>query len=340
MSILIIIVGISLLILVHELGHFLAAKFFNVKVEEFGFGFPPRIFAKKIGETRYSLNFLPFGGFVRLLGENSLSPIAESERSRSFSHQAAWRRAVIIVSGVLMNFLLGWLIISGLFLFGSSPRLGITAVLPNTPADQIGLREGDFILGFERAQDFINFVDKNKGKEIALNIQRGEEVLPFNVIPREKIMPSEGPLGIGVGEIGYPKLPFLQSLIAGFTTTLQITVAIFAAMFNLFIGLLAGSAALKNFVGPVGIFQVANETGALGLPFLFNLIALISLNLLVLNILPFPALDGGRLLFVLVEKIKGSPIAPRKESIANAIGFIILLLLMIGVTIKDIIYLF
>ena len=340
MSIFIIIVGISLLILVHELGHFLAAKFFNVKVEEFGFGFPPRILAKKIGETRYSLNLLPFGGFVRLLGENPLSPISESERHRSFSHQAAWRRTIIIVAGVLMNFLLGWFIISGLFLFGSARQLGITLVLPDTPAAQIGLREGDLIFGFDRAQDFINFVDQNRGKEIVLDVQRGEELLSFNIVPREKTAAGEGALGIGIGELGYPKLSFARSLVEGFMTTLKITVAIFTAIINLFIGLLTGSAALQSFVGPIGIFQVANETGALGLPFLFNLVALISLNLLVLNILPFPALDGGRLFFILIEKIKGSPIGAQKESIANAIGFFILLLLMIAVTIKDIIYLF
>lgn len=340
MSIIIVLAGIAILILVHEFGHFIAAKFFNVKVEEFGFGFPPRLFSKKIGETRYSFNLLPFGGFVRLLGESPIAEVPEEDKPRSFSHQKAWRRATIIVAGVVMNFLLGWFILSGLFLFGTAQPVGITAVLPDSPAEQVGLKPGDIILGFDRAEDFISFVNENRGAEIRLNVKRGEETLTLNVVPRAEVPPGQGALGVGVGELGFPKLNFLASIGQGFLTAIAISITILVALFNLVIGIFTGQVAIEQFVGPVGIFQVASQAGGLGIAFLFNLVALISLNLMVLNIFPFPALDGGRLLFLLIEKIKGSPISPKRESAIIAAGFIFLLLLMIAITIKDIVYLF
>jgi len=340
MSILLVIVGISALIFAHELGHFLSAKLFGVKVEEFGFGFPPRIVSKKIGETRYSVNLLPFGGFVRLLGENLLVPVAEQEKPRSFAYQSAWRRIVIIVSGVAMNFLLGWVIISGLFLFGTSEPVGITMVFPDAPAAKAGLKEGDKIVGFAKAEDFVNFVNENKGKEIALNIKRGEESFRVKIMPRLQAPEGQGALGIGVGELGFSKLPLLASLKAGLLTASQTVWMIFIALMNLIVGVFTGAVAFENFIGPVGIFQVAAQAGEFGFSYLFSLIGIISLNLMVLNILPFPALDGGRLLFILVEKINGSPLPVKAEAYINAAGFVFLLLLMVAITVKDVIYLF
>ncbi|MEK7590261.1 MAG: M50 family metallopeptidase [Patescibacteria group bacterium] len=340
MSILLVIVGISALIFAHELGHFLSAKLFGVKVEEFGFGFPPRLASKKIGETRYSINLLPFGGFVRLSGENLLAPVSEQEKPRSFSYQPVWRRIIIIVSGVAMNFLLGWFIISGLFVFGVSEPVGITMVFPDAPAAKAGLKEGDRIAGFGKAEEFVNFVNENKGKEIVLNIKRGEENLKIKIMPRLQAPEGQGALGIGVGELGFVKLPLLASLKEGFFTAAQTVWMIFIALMNLIVGVFTGTMAFENFVGPVGIFQVAAQAGEFGFSYLFSLIGMISLNLMVLNILPFPALDGGRLLFVLVEKIKGSPLPAKAEAYINAAGFVFLLLLMIAITVKDVIYLF
>lgn len=340
MSIIFVVAGIAVLILIHELGHFLAARFFNVKVEEFGFGFPPKLFSKKIGETNYSLNLLPLGGFVRLLGETASAPVPEEEKHRSFANQSAWKRSAIIVAGVLMNFLLGWLIISSLYFFGTEQPIAATLIVPNSPAEVAGLQVGDRFLGFESGERFVNFINENKGKVILLEINRYGENLIVQATPRADAKPDEGALGVGIAEAGFPKLPFLASIWNGLKTSLNIVVSIFTSLINLFVGLLTGQAPFESFVGPVGIFQVASQTGKLGFAYLWQLIGLISLNLMVLNIFPFPSLDGGRLAFIAVEKIKGSPVSQNRESLVHAAGFILLLLLMVAITIQDIIRLF
>lgn len=336
MTILIVIIGISLLILIHEFGHFLVAKKMGLLVEEFGFGFPPRLFSKKIGETTYSLNLLPFGGFVKIFGEDPLAT-ATAGQERSFAAQPAWKRALIIVAGVLMNFLLGWLLMSIIFMIGTPKAILIAEVLPGSPAEVTGIMPQDQILGFEKAKDFIDFVNKNRGKEIALDISRGGEELSFKVIPRVE---GEGPVGVSLVEAGVDKQPFFLAIWEGLKTAGFIVAAIFGAFLNLIWGFLTQGKVLVDFVGPIGIFGVASQAGELGFLYLVQLIAMISLNLTVLNIFPFPALDGGRLLFVLIEKIKGSPLSQNFERAANTAGFILLLLAMIAITIRDITRLF
>jgi regulator of sigma E protease len=166
------------------------------------------------------------------------------------------------------------------------------------------------------------------------------ETLSVKVVPRVEVPPGEGALGLGIAEAGFSKLPFLASVWQGLLTALNIVALIFTSLINLIVGLLTGRAPFESFVGPVGLFQVAEQTGKLGFAYLWQLIGLISLNLTVLNIFPFPALDGGRLAFIAVEKIKGSPVSQRRESLTHAIGFILLLILMIAITIKDIVRLF
>ncbi len=337
MTIFIVIIGISLLILIHEFGHFLIAKKMGLLVEEFGFGFPPRLFSKKLGETTYSLNLLPFGGFVKIFGEDSGGQIPEESKMRSFSHQPAWKRALIIVAGVLMNFLLGWFLMSIIFMIGTPKALLIAEVLPGSPAEIVGIMPQDQILGFEKAGDFIDFVNKNRGEEIALSINRGGEELSFKVIPRVE---GEGAVGVSLVEAGVDKKPFLDAIWEGLKTAGFIVFAIFGAFLNLIWGFLTQGKVLVDFVGPIGIFGVASQAGSLGFLYLVQLIAMISLNLTVLNIFPFPALDGGRLLFVLIEKIKGSPLSQNFERTANTAGFILLLLAMIAITVRDITRLF
>ena len=340
MTIFLVILGISILILVHELGHFLAAKFFNVKVEEFGFGFPPRLLSKKFGETKYSLNLLPLGGFVKLLGESPAAPVPEAEKHRSFSSQSAHKRLLIIVAGVLMNFFIGWLIVSFIFMVGAPSALLVTNVLQDTPAAITGLRSGDQLSDFKTADEFISFIDARKGEEVNLNIRRGEEILNVLVVPRVNVPEGEGALGVGIAETGFSKKSFFGSFLEGFKTSVQIVGAIFTGLLSLIVGVFTGARVFENLVGPVGIFGVATQAGQLGYIYLLQLIGLISLNLFVLNIFPFPALDGGRLLFILIEKIKGSPMAPRLEAAANGLGFAFLLALMLAITIKDIAALF
>jgi len=340
MTILLVVLGISILILVHELGHFLAAKFFNVKVEEFGFGFPPRLFYKQVGETKYSINLLPLGGFVKLLGESPAAPVPETEKHRSFSSQNAGKRTLIIIAGVLMNFFIGWLIVSFIFMVGAPSALLVTNVLQDTPAAITGLRSGDQLSDFKTADEFISFVDARKGEEVNLNIRRGGEILNVLVVPRVNVPEGEGALGVAITETGFPQKSFFGSLFEGFKTSIQIVSAIFTGLLSLIIGVFTGARVFENLVGPVGIFGVATQAGQLGYIYLLQLIGIISLNLFVLNIFPFPALDGGRLLFIIIEKIKGSPMAPRLEAVANGLGLAFLLALMLAITIKDVAALF
>lgn len=337
MTVLIVVVGISILILIHEFGHFIVAKKMGLLVEEFGFGFPPRIFSKKIGETTYTLNLLPFGGFVKIHGEEPGTPLEGLEKERSFAFQPAWRRAAIILAGVLMNFLLGWFLISLIFFAGTEKAVLISQVLPDSPAAVAGIKAGDKVLGFDNTTAFIEFIEKNRGKSINFTISRSGEEIRMMAVPR--LAPDPG-LGIALSDAGMEKLPFLASIAEGFKTSISVIASIFSAFASLLFGLLTQGRILVDFVGPIGIFGVANQAGALGFLYLLQLIAVISLNLMVLNVLPFPALDGGRLLFVLIEKIKGSPISPNWERSFNTVGFLLLILLMVAITLRDIVRLF
>ncbi len=343
MSIILVIVGISILIFVHELGHFLVAKKMGLLVEEFGFGFPPRLWSKKIGETTYSLNWLPFGGFVKIYGEDPAgggkfeAPNIQAPKERSFSFQPVWKRALIVVAGVAMNFLLGWLLMSLIFMIGTPKALLISEVLPASPAESVGLLARDQIRGFDGAKQFIDFVNKNRGKEITLNVRRDSQDLVFRAVPRIK---EPAALGIGLVEAGIERHSFFSSFWEGLKASATIVASILAAFWTLLAGLLSRGQLAADIVGPIGIFGVANQAGSLGLLYVVQLIAMISLNLTVLNILPFPALDGGRLLFVIIEKIKGSPLDAKFERLANAAGFALLLLLMFAITVRDLVRLF
>jgi regulator of sigma E protease len=346
-GIIFVIIFLSILILVHELGHFLTAKKFGLWVEEFGFGLPPRLWGKKIGETIYSLNALPFGGFVKIYGEDredeKISPPTEeisvgqrrekisisgnqliineelvmekisAPDSRSFNSISIGRRTVIIVSGVLMNFLLGWLVLSLIFSIGLPQAVVITEIFPGSPAEKIGLQIGDRIPDVN-VDDFVKFTNANRGQKITLKIERNGELKEFSVTPRLNPPSGEGALGIGLVETGLAKQNVLASIWEGLKTSFQIIQMIFLAIFDLFRQLFTiGKVNLEQVAGPVGIVKITAQAGSLGLGYLLQLLALISLNLVVINILPFPALDGGRLLFLLIEKIKGSPLTVKFE---------------------------
>ena len=327
-----VIIFLSILILVHELGHFVAAKKFGLLVEEFGFGLPPQIWKKKIGETIYSINALPFGGFVKIYGEDREE---KAEKDRSFASLPIKKRSLIIFAGVLMNFLLGWLLISVIFSIGVPQAILITKVELNSPAAEIGLQAGDKILS-AGADNFIKFIDEHRGQEIVIKIERNGEIKEFKTIPRINPPAGEGALGIALMESGLAKKNLLASVWEGLKTSVEIIRAVFAAIFNLITKALVGKATLEQIAGPIGIVKITAQAGSLGFVYLLQLLALISLNLVVINIFPFPALDGGRLLFLLIEKIKGSPLPVKFERYANALGMALLLFLMVIITIKDI----
>jgi len=356
-----VVIFISIIILVHELGHFWAAKTFDLWVKEFGFGLPPKIFSKKIGETVYSLNALLFGGFVKIWGEDREdveSPTTEEEiigsikkteitekieiiettpdKSRNFSFLPIWKRSIIIAAGVAMNFVLGWFLISFIFLVGLPQAVLITQIASNSPAAEIGIKAGDKVSDFKTSESLIEYINQNRGKEISLKIERGNEVLEFKTIPRINPPQGEGALGIGLAETGVEKQSLFNCLWNGLKKSLEIIWMVLVALASLIAKAFIGEASFNQISGPIGIVKVTAQTSSYGFLYLIQLLAIISLNLTVINLLPFPALDGGRLLFLAIEKIKGSPLPSKFEQYANAIGLILLLILMIIVTIKDI----
>lgn len=337
LNFLLVILGLSILVIVHELGHFLAAKTFKILVEEFGIGLPPRLWGKKIGETLYSINWLPLGGFVRLFGENRSEPPQPDSEEKTFYRQSIWKRILVVASGVLMNFLAGWLMVSTVFFIGIPTLVAITDVKSGSLAETAGIKRGDILLNFKAAKEVSNFVNQRRGQEIYLKIKRGSETLEVPVTPRLTTPEGEGNLGIYLIEGGVPKTDGAwKSLWLGLTTSLKITAGIAKGIALFLASVFVNPLALEGFIGPIGIVNTAAETTRIGIIPFIQLLSLISLNLAVFNLFPIPALDGGRLLFLLIEKIRGQALRFQTEALINAVGMAILITLMILVTAKDI----
>lgn len=349
-----VIFGLSVLILGHEAGHFFVAKLFRLKVDEFGFGFPPRIFAWKRGETEYSLNWLPFGGFVKIAGENDPAPFIKGEgqaregdpeksqeesavlRKRLFIFRSAPVRSLIVLAGVSMNFLIGWFLLAVVLLIGTPQAVVITEIQPNSPAEQAGLIAGDVVKNFPDGKNFIDFVNQNRGKSITLEVLRGNKDIEITAVPRVKTDSNQGALGVFLAEAGTERQGLFGAAWGGLKNSITICGMTLVAFYSLFKELLFHGSLLPGVVGPVGIFSVAQGTGSIGWVYLVQLMGIISLNLTVVNLFPFPALDGGRFFMILLEKIKGSPISRKIEAIVNVAGFVFLILLMVLLTFRDV----
>ena len=344
LTIIIFILILGVIIFVHELGHFASAKLCKVKVEEFGFGFPPKIFGVKKGETTYSLNWIPIGGFVKLLGEED-----GSKDKRSFNMQSIPKRVFIIVSGVLMNFLFAILILTIGFMIGMSPLISspeslggsqqteiiITGVLENSPAAEAGIISGDIVTGFSSIEDFQNYTKSHKNEEVSLNIKENGEVKTINVKLSDS---ADAPLGVGLVQSTKVKLPFFKAVKAAFVETGKVIYAIVDFVYSFFRDLFTGKKVEREVVGPVGMFGITQQAVKLGLVYVLQLAAYISINLGVINILPFPALDGGKILFLFAEGARGKRVIKMEiENIIHLIGFIILIALIIVVTYNDIV---
>ena len=344
------VVAISVLILVHELGHFYSARMLGVKVEEFGFGFPPRIFSKVKNGIRYSINALPFGGFVKIFGENG-----EGKGSpTSFTSRLAWQRQLILAAGVLMNLILAWVLFSivagiGVPQVSDTPNsnipVSIIGVTPHSPAEQkdlrfgdqiLEMRSGDLSLRVEREKDVSDFVDGYRGEEITVVVRRGGNIKEIAVTPRTRVPVGEGPLGISLGRLTTERVAWYQTPIAGGKMLVQTFVAIIGGLWFILTQLIRHGGSNVSVSGPVGIYFFGRDVQALGLSYVLQFIGMLSVNLAVLNALPIPALDGGRMFFILIEKIRGSRMNPVTEARAHTIGFALLILLMAVVTYKDI----
>ncbi len=358
MSILVFIVILAALILVHELGHFLAAKSSGVRVDEFGIGFPPRLWKKKIGETTYSFNTFPIGGFVKIFGEDpDNESLKGKDSSRSLTHKSRFTQAWIISAGVVFNMIFAWILISFGFMVGlpysvdgskygeriQNPSLTITQVVPLSPAEEAGLKGGDIIVELVSGKDVLtepkifstqNFIGDHE--EIEVTYLRGGEKETVVVEGAEGFVDGRRAIGISMDNVGILKLPIHEALFVGLFTTASITVTMTVGILDFLKNIFIGQADFQDIAGPVGIVGIVSDASTLGFIHLVSLTAIISINLAIINLLPFPALDGGRLFFLLIEVIKRSPIKPEVANMANGIGFLLLIALMVFITFQDV----
>lgn len=341
---------LSVLVFVHEFGHFATAKKLGVRVDEFGFGFPPRAFSVKRGGTVYSLNWIPLGGFVKIKGE-----MAEEATGRdSFATQSAPRRLLILAAGVAMNMLLAWALFSVGAMIGLTETIDavhpsatvrnravtVTDVLPDSPAAAAGIAYGDSIaeVNGTAVADISSLQQtlRTASGEVALTLNRGKTSREVRVTP--VVLAQTGKPGIGVGllETGVVSYPFWYAPIRGAQITAMNTSAVFQAFGGLVVGLVSGKGVSADVAGPIGIAVATGEVARLGFIYILQFTALLSINLAVINILPLPALDGGRVLFVIIEKLRHNPVDRKIEGIVHQIGFALLLFLALLVTVQDV----
>ena len=388
---------LSVLVLIHEAGHFFVAKFFGIKVEEFGFGLPPRIFGKKIGETIYSLNWLPIGGFVKLYGEDeagagritldtktphdmvesksfsmkekqtlisSENSVIEEEEieisekikiskksenedsSRAFFAKPVWQRALVVFAGVFMNFVLAVVIISVLFsavgVQTPGNKVVVSQIIKNSPADKAGLKAGDIIISANKtsitsAEQLVTYAKKHLGEKLNLEVSSQKSVVrSLTVTPRRVYPANEGPMGIAISQnLIIQKYPWYQAPFVGTWEALKQSWLVLTGLIMLVGQLVTRGIVPQGVAGPIGIAQLTGVVIGIGLPAVLSLVSLLSLNLAIVNLLPIPALDGGRLFFILIEGIFGKKVNQKFEERAHMIGMLILLALIALITLHD-----
>jgi len=356
LTILVFIITLGVLVFVHELGHFIMAKRARAKVEEFGFGFPPRIFGVKRGETIYSINLIPIGGFVNIVGENGEG----KDNQRSFSSKTIWQRFQILIAGVTANVLLAVILFSMVSYIGfpylydeesakgvSGLKIAIMEVMPNSPAEVAGISPGDIILSLKAEGsdkpteiksigDVKSYISGNLGKNIIFEVKRGNRVLDLKAQARLNSPASEGATGISLGAISAPvSAGLFESIRQGIAKTWDVGAFIVITLLSLLKELFTTGKTTEPLSGPVGIAVMVGQATELGLSYVLQFMGLLSVNLAIVNALPFPALDGGRILFLLIEKIKGKPVSAETEGKFHFAGMVILILLMVLITAKD-----
>ncbi len=360
MTIALFIAVLFFLILVHELGHFLTAKWARMRVDEFAIGFPPRLFSIKRGETEYSINLLPIGGYVKIFGENG-ADVADGPRS--FSSRPRFQQAIVLLAGVAMNILAAWLIFFAVGMIGTptavseegydpeKASLTVIAVTAGSPAAEAGIPTGAKIVsvaadhgslsGFTPSE-FTAFVGESEG-EVTVHYTHKGDLRSAKLSPRAGVIeaePEREVVGLSTALVEMKRLPPFEALIMATTRTAELLSAITVGIFSFIGSAFTLSANIEEVTGPIGIAGMVGDAAEFGLTSLLVFTAFISLNLAVINLLPIPALDGGRLLFVLAEAIIRRPINPEWMARVNFIGFGFLILLMVAVTYNDILRLF
>jgi regulator of sigma E protease len=360
MTIILFLVVLAVLIFVHELGHFVVAKKSGIRVDEFAIGFPPKILSWVRGETKYALNLIPFGGYVKIFGENpDDESMTGADSKRSFVNAKKWKQVCVLLSGIGMNIVFAWILISVSFMFGSLVPVGegasnyskyikdsqvvLTGVLADSPAEKAGLKQGDKLLSVESVggkdlniTKVRELIEKNTDGQIDISYERAG--VANNIIATAEVNSTDNKkvIGIYMENVGIVKLnPFLALWEGGkltVTTFKQVAVGLGTFLFQA----LKGQGDFSQVSGPVGIVGMVGDAASFGFAYLLGFVAFISLNLAVINLIPFPALDGGRVLFVIIEAIIRRPIKPVIANTANTVGFFILIILMLVITYRDI----
>ncbi|MFH1401601.1 MAG: M50 family metallopeptidase [Parcubacteria group bacterium] len=346
------------LIILHELGHFIAAKHFGVKVEEFGIGYPPRIIGKKIGQTIYSLNLLPFGAFVKMPGE-----IEHLEDSASFFKKPVWQRMIIVLAGVISFWIIAAVLFSIVMGLGAptaisddeisgiiNPKVQILAVAKDSPAEQADLRAGDNITeikspGYDaqkidKVEDLQNFTKANLGQELTVTIERGRDDFKVSLLARPNPPSGEGPLGIALVGVATKIYPWWQAPWQGILATVNMTERIIRGYAGAIVNVIKGVPSGVEMTGPVGIVSMFSQVSRLGVNYFLQFVGMVAVYIAIFNILPIPSVDGGKFLFLVIEAIRRKPVSQKVEQNVTTFFFGLLILLMIFVTVKDVIKLF
>jgi regulator of sigma E protease len=357
LTIFIVIISLLFLVTIHELGHFLLARKFGVKVEEFGIGIPPKIVGKKIGETVYSLNLIPLGAFVKLYGEEE-----RIQDSRSFSGKPIWQRVLIVSGGVVAFWIIAAIIISIVAgIWGlpmqiedtdqgfKNPQIEIAQVMKNSPAYEAQLRTWDIV---EKAKtdnneiittkvgEFVDFIDIHKGEEVILTIKRGKEILNIALVPRVNPPEGEGPIGIVPARVALKVYPWRKAIIQGLIATGNQTLTIIYTLGSIISTLIRRMPLPKGALevtGVIGIFELLVHAFESGVNNFLLSLAWITIFLAIFNVFPIPALDGGKLLFLTIEKIRKKPVSQKIEEKITVFFFGLIMMLGILIIIKDII---
>lgn len=362
-NILLFVVVLSVLILVHEFGHFIVAKKSGIRVDEFALGFPPKLWGKKFGETLYSINLLPFGGFVKIFGEDPNDENTNGpDRARSFVHKPRYIQAMVLVAGVTFNFLFAGILLSVGFMVGmpssvddgyakytKDKHILITMVSESSPAGIAGLKVGDTIVSVVADDSALQadtltttniqqLISSHANEKVAVIYKRNGETNTDLITPVPNAIEgrSEPAIGVAMDQVGTVVLPIHLAIFEGFKFAGSLFVETLKGLYHLLTGLFSGHSELSQVTGPVGIVGMVGEASRMGVIYLVTFTSLISINLAVINLLPFPALDGGRLLFVGIEAIKRSPINSKVTNTLNFAGFAILISLMVAVTFHDV----
>lgn len=344
-------VVLSVLVLVHELGHFWAARKTGMNVEEFGLGFPPRATSIIRGGTRYSLNWLPLGGFVKIKGEN-----ADSGDTDSFSSKSIPARFVVLAAGVTMNMILAWMLLSAALALGSpqaiagedtganqrNERIVFGHVVPDSPAATAGIESGDVVVKID-GQDVSSvemvqsLTQERAGQSVVYTVVREGQTREFAVTPRQNPPQGQGALGVQLAEFADVSYPLGQAVVRGAELTwnyFKLTLIGFAEIIR---QLFTSEKVSGDVAGPIGIAVLSGQFAQMGLSAFLQFMAILSINLAIINALPIPALDGGRIMFLAIEAIRGKKVRAHIEQYSHAIGFALLLALMLMATVNDLV---